>query len=606
MPLGFGLSLNPRRSGASWTPLTLFLAGEQGGWYDPSDLSTMFQDSAGTTPVTAVEQPAGLWLDKRLGALSALGPDQVTNGDNEAAVYAITGQSFQNATLARAASPSGPGFAGQLASSTSASASHQHNSGLIMLAGRTYRITGRVYVPTGGVANFRLFDNGDGSWFGLNVTAKDAWVPFSVLRLPKASTWQLGIGNNDNEVIASGTAAFWVDNLSIREVPGNHLIQPTAPNRPVYSKRYNQALSTDDLTTASWTASGLLSRTVTGSATLPTGAVVPLTRCVENTANAAHRVQNTGNYTLTSGQEYVVSAVVKKGSRTWHYLRFDDASSSFLWFNADTGATGTVSAGLTSPSVVSLGDGAWLVSARRVTNAAAVQVLIGYGTADNSATFLGDGASFFDAGGVDLRRTIHTQMGMPAYQRVTTATDYDQSGFLPRLAFNGASSGMYSAASVDFSASDEMTVLAGLTKLSDATRGMIVELGPDTTASFAMQGPHNNLATTWAFYSRGSGGQALVAPSPYPAPETAVIRGLAKISAPSSAIARNGVQLAITAASQGTGNYGNHALYIGRRNNASLPYNGDIFQLIVRGALTSGADLTSAEQYVAQRTGVTL
>lgn len=42
----------------------LFAGGVPGVWYDPSDLSTLFQDSAGTTPVTAVEQPVGLMLDK--------------------------------------------------------------------------------------------------------------------------------------------------------------------------------------------------------------------------------------------------------------------------------------------------------------------------------------------------------------------------------------------------------------------------------------------------------------------------------------------------------------------------------------------------------------
>ena len=42
----------------------LFGRGEQGAWYDPSDLSTLFQDSAGTTPVTAVGQPVGRMLDK--------------------------------------------------------------------------------------------------------------------------------------------------------------------------------------------------------------------------------------------------------------------------------------------------------------------------------------------------------------------------------------------------------------------------------------------------------------------------------------------------------------------------------------------------------------
>ena len=43
---------------------TLFASGEQGVWYDPSDLSTMYQDAAGTIPVTGMEQPVGKILDK--------------------------------------------------------------------------------------------------------------------------------------------------------------------------------------------------------------------------------------------------------------------------------------------------------------------------------------------------------------------------------------------------------------------------------------------------------------------------------------------------------------------------------------------------------------
>jgi len=43
---------------------SLFAGGIAGSWYDPSDLSTLFQDSAGTTPVTAAGQPVGLILDK--------------------------------------------------------------------------------------------------------------------------------------------------------------------------------------------------------------------------------------------------------------------------------------------------------------------------------------------------------------------------------------------------------------------------------------------------------------------------------------------------------------------------------------------------------------
>lgn len=55
-----------------WNPRLLFLSGEQGAWYDPSDLSTLFQDAAGTTPVTASGDPVGLVLDKSGNGNNAL------------------------------------------------------------------------------------------------------------------------------------------------------------------------------------------------------------------------------------------------------------------------------------------------------------------------------------------------------------------------------------------------------------------------------------------------------------------------------------------------------------------------------------------------------
>ena len=58
------ISLAITRIGSAFSPAMLFGSGEQGVWYDPSDFSTLFQDSAGTTPVTAVEQPVGKILDK--------------------------------------------------------------------------------------------------------------------------------------------------------------------------------------------------------------------------------------------------------------------------------------------------------------------------------------------------------------------------------------------------------------------------------------------------------------------------------------------------------------------------------------------------------------
>lgn len=69
-----------------WTPLDLFKGDKQGVWYDPSDLSTLFQDAAGTVPVTANGDPVGKMLDKSgngnhaVQTLSAARPVYRTDG----------------------------------------------------------------------------------------------------------------------------------------------------------------------------------------------------------------------------------------------------------------------------------------------------------------------------------------------------------------------------------------------------------------------------------------------------------------------------------------------------------------------------------------------
>jgi len=71
MTPAIGVGISPvfstsKTSGASgaFSPASLFSGGEVGAWYDPSDLSTMFQDAAGTTPVTSDSDPVGRIEDK--------------------------------------------------------------------------------------------------------------------------------------------------------------------------------------------------------------------------------------------------------------------------------------------------------------------------------------------------------------------------------------------------------------------------------------------------------------------------------------------------------------------------------------------------------------
>lgn len=63
-PISRSIARGINEAEVGFNPLSLFASGEQGAWYDPSDLSTLFQDAAGTIPVTGAGQPVGLMLDK--------------------------------------------------------------------------------------------------------------------------------------------------------------------------------------------------------------------------------------------------------------------------------------------------------------------------------------------------------------------------------------------------------------------------------------------------------------------------------------------------------------------------------------------------------------
>jgi hypothetical protein len=80
----------------------------------------------------------------------------------------------------------------------------------------------------------------------------------------------------------------------------------------------------------------------------------------------------------------------------------------------------------------------------------------------------------------DLRPTADL-VGQPAYQRVTSSTDYDTVGFYPYAL--ASSAGMQSFTTIDLSSSDELTMFVGTTKNSDATDQVIAEFSANATTN---------------------------------------------------------------------------------------------------------------------------
>lgn len=172
------------------------------------------------------------------------------------------------------------------------------------------------------------------------------------------------------------------------------------------------------------------------------------------------------------------------------------------------------------------------------------------------------------------------------------------------LDLDGVSASMYSAASIDFTGTDKMTVWAGVSKLSDAAAAVMLEFTSSSVNNgmFAFYMPLNAATANVAFASRGTVGPSTPTAAGIAAPDTSVFTGLSDISNDTCILRRNGVQIQSSASDQGAGTYSNAVLNIGRRDNSSLPFTGRLYQLIGRGAATNDTYIRGIERWVNSKT----
>ena len=168
------------------------------------------------------------------------------------------------------------------------------------------------------------------------------------------------------------------------------------------------------------------------------------------------------------------------------------------------------------------------------------------------------------------------------------------------LAFDGVDDGMATAA-VDFTGTDKMTVVEG--QRSIGLTGMHVALGGSIgVGSFYV---FTNAVSNYEFARRASGAAEGTSTGVISLPDTSVLTyGVDFASATEvTAQRRNGAALgSVGSADTGSGNFSSAALFIGRHNASALPFNGRIYQLIIRGALTDAAGITAAEAFVNTKT----
>jgi hypothetical protein len=517
---------------------------------------TMFQDTAGTIPVTAVEQPVGLQLDKSRGL--ELGPELVTNGD------------FSNGTTGwNPINVSGSCTLAVVNGRCEVTVVSGFNLGLsgggfTMQAGKTYKVSldyiKGSYPQTNmgfGVAEELVVNlvNGLNTFY---------YTPASngVFRIRTIGGWT-----------ASGVL-FSVDNISIREIRGNHRISPgPTTSRPILRARYNLLTFSEDLTNVYWFGGQNITRALSDhySATGARYTTITATSDVNHCRLLLDKA-------LFGTQKFSVTA--KAGTHDRIALVLGTPFSG-AWFDLTNGTTGrlTDQGAIISSSISSDGAGGWecsLITSTTAVWSQGVQIVM-----------IAPGATTYIPGAVSGKTVLltkadfrHAEFAHLPYQRITTATDYDTVGFPLYLDTDGADDWMRTAATVDFSGSDKLTLIQGLHKRNDNV-SMFNELSPLFSGN---QGSFFNVTGTneSSFYSSSSRGANVATtlqtakfnPSQYPAPDTAIISITHDIPGDLSRIWRNGVVGIDGTGEKGTGNFRNDHVYFYSRAGTGIRFNG--------------------------------
>jgi len=352
---------------------------------------------------------------------------------------------------------------------------------------------------------------------------------------------------------------------------GNHAFQATSASRPVLSARYNLLTKTEDFSDGVWTKASV---TVTANATT----------APDGTATA-DRI----DFIAAVNARITQSVATQAAS---HLLK--------IWLKSDT------------PCTISLGNVLTNEVTVNVTTTWQEFTYTGTLPTGTSTPGLKNGEAVVKsvfAWGASL---VPANQSTLPYQRVNTATDYNTTGFLPYLKFDGVDDSL-STNSISFTSTDKMSVFAGVRKLSDAAGGMLAELSASASTnngSFYVSAPEST--SNYGVRARGATGTGGYSPTTFTAPITNVVAAQLDLSPATVAAAVipriNGAvnQTNIANVLPGGGNFGNYPLYIGRRNNATSPFNGQMYSMIIVGKAVTAGELSNTETFVATKTGVVL
>lgn len=190
--------------------------------------ATMFTTSAGSTPVTAVEQNVGLILDQSQGGV---GPELVTNGGfSTSANWTLSSTTITGGNLVFGVAF---GYASQAISGTAG----------------TYKLLVNKSVGFAGAGNLTFAFYNAGSIVGSAISIGSTTLTFGSGIITASGSF------NEIRIVCSTTDAYQVDSVSLIRAPGNHAYVTADANRGILRSRFNQLTYSEQFDNAVWAKS---------------------------------------------------------------------------------------------------------------------------------------------------------------------------------------------------------------------------------------------------------------------------------------------------------------------------------------------------------------
>ena len=440
---------------------------------------------------------------------------------------------------------------------TQASTSYLYQD-VASVAGQVNQITLDVSAVSGLV---RVAVGNAGAWHSLTVGANTFTSPQS--------------GASRIYVEANVGATVSIDNVSVKEIPGNHAMQttnddyrPTLGRHPASGVR-NLLTYSEDFANAAWAK--ILGVTAEG----------PLELSFPCVANAERFDQVTAVTAANAGD--VIFSIILSGSGQ---LRISMVATGQSFESSPITLTETPTRHTISGTFTGAASGQ--ITARLIWRTS--------DTVISSSVTVGEAQ-------LELGATATT------YQKVVDEYDITEDGSADvyYLAFDGVDDYL-EVSSLDLSGTDAVSLFAGVHKASDAATGVVCEYSANFAANngtFVLRAPNSAASDNYRWTGRYDTTQ-VVMPSGYAAPATNVLTGLGDISDDSLTLRIDGAEAGTANGDQGNGNFGDHTLYVGSRVGSSHQFSGRIYGLTVLGRTATDAEIAKTETFLARKSGVTL